>query len=65
MDCAFANGNASVWETAPFPSQALRAERVECRRPSMDPWTVQSVEKESVCRRGRGKMEGMYYGHEG
>ena len=48
MDCAFAKGNANVWETGPFPSQALRSERVECRRPSMDPWTMQSVKRVRV-----------------
>lgn len=40
-DYALVNGNASVWETGPFLSQALRGERAECRHPSMDPWTVQ------------------------
>ena len=62
MDCVFARGNANVGETGPFPSKALRAERVECRRPSKDPWTAK---KESVCRRGGGRTKGMYHGHKG
>ena len=47
MDCVFANGSANVWETGPFPSQALQAGRVECRHPSRDPWTAQSERKKS------------------
>lgn len=40
MDYAFANENANAWETGPFLLRALRAERAEYKRPSMDPWTV-------------------------
>lgn len=43
MGCAFVNGNVSAWESSPFLSQALRSEKAECRRPNMDPWTVQGV----------------------
>jgi hypothetical protein len=57
-DCAFANENASVWETGPFLSRALRAERAECRRPSRDPWTVQGGGERVSVSSGRRKNGG-------
>lgn len=58
MDCGFASGKGSAWESRPFLSRALRAERAECRRPSKDPWTVQNVKERVSSSSGRRKNGG-------